>query len=1302
MNIKKSFLILSFVMVAALFVSCRNSVQGGKAPSGSNEYAYISINVQPVGRSAIVEKDSDLVKKINEIVLTGIREGDDEPIELLAPDPETTFDELSEDISGIKIQTGTWDFTFSAKLEDVAFSGTINSQKIVTGNNTLNFTLAPEINRGGFNIKLILQKSAQLSTLDEEVLEKVVATLENTDDLTVETITKVFDLSGKGGNEKILTSLDDPSISTSNYELIYNCPAWNNKENLAPGTYRLTFDVYTKGTVNPKGDLIPLNSVSFIINITAGFNSYINNSSKAESMILGSTYKITYNKNDDDSDIKAAFVEDIIPEFYSYKTPEITLPVLTRQGYEFLGWWFRGAKITKLDPSTNPGNVTLYAKWLRYTNASGEIITEDGLLDISVKMPEKLYRNAGTFTFEAKMKGSEDALSAEVAANVSWYAMLMYQGMPMDMIYASETYYEYDDVENTCSITKTLPVCGNYQIFVAASLNDEEFGSTYTGSTTSRTFDFEIPADDYLFEINNTCGTSYDDLKNEINTVFYQSKGKPLNIKLIGNTGNDQTGNPANDEFLHDIGNSMKTYNAGEIVLDCSELAGVTSLEADYVTGSLSVFANTKLTKIILPKSLKTLKAYSFNCGYTENDNHLEYIEIPDTIENMEDIAFGYINFIKEFKTYQAGETVNTNSACKVINNNTILTITTVENVNNDPVTTTSVIAIARGADLQLERLDFNEGEFANITKISPYVFSNLKNLNYVNLGNVTEIGMGGFASSGLSEGVVFNENKNIIIGRQAFYKCEIQNISLPKNLSFTPTEVKHDEEYPEDPHFDSYYYNEAFSYCESLKTVTIASDFTNDIDYSIFYRCPNIEKFIMSGSETGVYSASTIGNGAFLIKEYTPQGEQNPVKMLISAAQKGIPETVDFSTEDITEIGPLAFECNTDNEYSERSLFSVTSFGNITKIGKEAFKGSGITKIESFGAAKNFGNDAFMNTPLASIPPVTEGMIINSFAFASTRISELTISSPKITIGGSAFQPAMDDERRIINNEINNPITRVIIDFPIDSITEDLTDYSQYLPADYDRNGDTKPYSYDFYISRHILSYWCGLNSVKELEFNKSVKLRDYSDTEYDMSEYTYLPNVLRIIVNSKEVQYHTERPFANLIDENGNNTVESITFKDSNSITIIGSYQFHNFNKLKNITLSGGETKINKNAFNDSNEFSNASMSLNPVDLTGVTVIGENAFFGCLSGVDVVIPESVIAIGYNAFGSGDYGIPASITVEGNGTWVTSEVNETIWSNWITNGYDSSGIPVTLTDQLNTIGAYLLGSPSDYFYRVQ
>lgn len=1302
MNIKKSFLILSFVMVAALFVSCRNSVQGEKTPSGSNEYAYISINVQPVGRSAIVEKDSDLVKKINEIVLTGIREGDDEPIELLTPDPETTFDELSEDISGIKIQTGTWNFTFSAKLEDVAFSGTINSQKIVTGNNTLNFTLAPEINRGGFNIKLILQKSAQLSTLDEEVLEKVVATLENTGDDTAAIITKVFDLYGKGGNEKILTHDDDDEISTSGYGIIYTRQACDDKENLEPGTYRLTFDVYTKGTVNPKGDLIPLNSVSFIVQITAGFNSYINNSSKAESMILGSTYKITYNLNDGDSDVKAEFVDDIIPEFYSYKTPEITLPVLKRQGYEFLGWWYRGAKITKIDPSTTTGNVTLYAKWLRYADASGEIITEDGLLDITVDMPDKIYRNAGTFTFEAKLKGSDIEPASDA---VYWNAMIIYKGVSVDGLYKGDPFTSRTN--NSLKITNPLPVSGNYQLYVMASLKDDSFGNEYIGSTTSRIFDFEVPENDYLFEINE--GSAYESEVAKVMAFFRDTKNKQINMKIVGNSSADP---------LYIIAPYMKNKKIEDITLDLSDLTGAEVLDADVST-SQSYFADTKLSKLILPKSLKTLKTGSLACAVWNDEidanvYNLEYIEIPDTIETIEDYVFGYSNILKGFTFYQAGETSYNNPVYSTLYNDVLLLKTST--IQGTDTTESNIIAIAKGAD-DVQEIDFSTGVLSHYTEIPDALFMNMKNLNSVKLGdNITKIGNYSFSDSGIAsislskieeigfdafagtsnlKSIAFNTNKTVTIMFEAFYGSGLTSLNLPKTVYFTPTENGKT--------------NKAFSECNNLKTVTIASDYSNEIDSSIFERCSNIESFAIDGTG-GDYSTAI--NGMFLVKNAA----------IISVAQGSLKSaTIDFTDSGITEISAYVFSPSPNLPVNDRPSFEITSFGSVTKIGEYAFKEAKLTGISDFGSVTEIGRNAFERTaistisfdtlsstvdsisygafadselttitsfgsinniseyafngcPLTSIPPITEGMTIGDKALKDTNLSSVVIKSYNITVSNDYLSSS------------NSNGIELTLDFEIDPTqTATVTINEESIPI-------------MKYLSHNIVG---GIHGIKSVILNGHVNLPDLTTNtdepqqEWDEELKGYVTVYTYYAQNVENGAYR--------IFESARKSLESLTFNGANSV--IGSYQFHNFENLTTVAFSGSGTKINKNAFNDSNEFHSGAANLTSIDLTGVTVIGENAFHRCLSGVDVVIPESVIAVAPYAFGNYE-NRPNSITVEGEDNWYSADgANENTWLSWI-NGTepDPDNIITTVFGELTgfdpTIENCLLTQNTNYYFR--
>ena len=176
---KKSFLILSLVITTVLFLSCRNGLLGREKTNSTEETAYIYLNVNTAGRTAMLKEDSTRVDRLKRIVLIGRHNGESHTF-IDTTDEETTFVELLEELNDedkkIKIQTGSWSFTLSATLDDVPFSGS-TAQVIKTGTNTLSFNLSPEesySNHGGMSIGVNVIKPVDA---DEPVLEKVVATL---------------------------------------------------------------------------------------------------------------------------------------------------------------------------------------------------------------------------------------------------------------------------------------------------------------------------------------------------------------------------------------------------------------------------------------------------------------------------------------------------------------------------------------------------------------------------------------------------------------------------------------------------------------------------------------------------------------------------------------------------------------------------------------------------------------------------------------------------------------------------------------------------------------------------------------------------------------------------------------------------------------------------------------------------------------------------------------------------------------------------------------------------------------------
>lgn len=179
-----------------------------------------------------------------------------------------------------------------------------------------------------------------------------------------------------------------------------------------------------------------------------------------------------------------------------------------------------------------------------------------------------------------------------------------------------------------------------------------------------------------------------------------------------------------------------------------------------------------------------------------------------------------------------------------------------------------------------------------------------------------------------------------------------------------------------------------AFEGCTSLKTVTrrTAEDGENysirTIESAAFKNCTALEAIDLSGD---IFQKVSIGDNAF--------------ENCISLQQVVMPQN-------IYAIGGSAFKgCI--------SLLSVDLY-NVVDIRSEAFRGcTGLTEVTIPGTVSGVGWSAFADcTSLASVTllgrelsPIEEGVAIDSYAFANTAISEITVPGFYGYIGSYCFE---------------------------------------------------------------------------------------------------------------------------------------------------------------------------------------------------------------------------------------------------------------------------------------------------------
>ena len=344
----KLYILISFALVFSL-ISCNNIFQQIKTDdtetenkinntlvSQNNKLAYISLGSVIVGKqtarsSVVPSSNADLLSKLTNVNLECARTGDGTPVNISGNNWSDFLSKFTSPGQTYPLQTGEYNFTLTATLQQlpsgsgVAFSASKTNTNISYGTTeTLSFTLAPTTQQtGGIQITWNI-------TTNDNILEQVNFSLKKLSDGTTTP-----------------SSVDDFSSGKVVYQ----------KDSLEPGEYELTADFRALEDDFNDPELPPLSTWKGNVRVAAGITT-----TATIDWALETVYTITWNL-DGGTITDATYVQ---PERYTRKSETITLPTLTKTGYNFEGWYdnatFTGSEITSI-PKNSTGNKTLYAKW---------------------------------------------------------------------------------------------------------------------------------------------------------------------------------------------------------------------------------------------------------------------------------------------------------------------------------------------------------------------------------------------------------------------------------------------------------------------------------------------------------------------------------------------------------------------------------------------------------------------------------------------------------------------------------------------------------------------------------------------------------------------------------------------------------------------------------------------------------------------------------------------------------------------------------------------------------------------------
>ena len=236
-----------------------------------------------------------------------------------------------ESDNSILLDVGSYNFemVFCNENSDVILIGTINNQKIKTGDNSLTFDMKIA---GNGNISIELSRGA-----DSEI-SKIKAGLYNI------------------ATGEAVKNYEPEELTISGTQWTYS------KDNVPAGQYIIKFEVYD---VSDK----LLNTLTDVIEVIGG----ITTTDQITLNKINTQYTITYNL--DGGNWKSRF----FPVTERNANTKITLPTtedIEKENFIFAGWYDEnGNKITQI-PSDTTGNITITARWWLTEEAAIKIITE--------------------------------------------------------------------------------------------------------------------------------------------------------------------------------------------------------------------------------------------------------------------------------------------------------------------------------------------------------------------------------------------------------------------------------------------------------------------------------------------------------------------------------------------------------------------------------------------------------------------------------------------------------------------------------------------------------------------------------------------------------------------------------------------------------------------------------------------------------------------------------------------------------------------------------------------------------------